>query len=56
MDDGPGFDPASAIQDSTHVGITNVRRRMQLMCGGSLMIESAPGAGTHATLRIPKKR
>lgn len=54
MDDGPGFDPASAPQDSTHVGITNVRRRMQLMCGGSLMIESAPGAGTHATLRIPK--
>ena len=54
MDDGPGFDPASAPQDSTHVGITNVRRRMQVMCGGSLVIESAPGAGTHAILRIPK--
>ena len=53
-DDGPGFDPASVIQDSSHVGINNVRRRMELMCGGSLMIESAPGAGTHAILRIPK--
>lgn len=25
-----------------------------MMCGGDLIIESAPGAGTHATLRVPK--
>ena len=54
LDDGIGFDPASVPEDGTHVGITNVRRRIQMMCGGDLMIESAPGAGTHATLRVPK--
>lgn len=54
IDDGPGFDPAAMPQDGTHVGISNVRRRMQMMCGGDLVIESAPGAGTHAILRIPK--
>ena len=55
IDDGPGFDPAAVPQDGTHVGIINVRRRMQMMCGGDLVIESAPGAGTQATLRVPKK-
>ena len=55
IDDGPGFDPSAVPQDGTHVGIANVRHRMQMMCGGELVIESAPGAGTQATLRIPKQ-
>lgn len=54
VDDGPGFDPASVPKDSAHVGIANVQRRMQMMCGGDLIMESAPGAGTCATLRVPK--
>lgn len=54
LDDGIGFDPDYVPEDGTHVGITNVRRRIQMMCGGDLIIESAPGAGTHATLRVPK--
>ena len=55
IDDGPGFDPSAVPQDGTNVGIANVRRRMQMMCGGELVIESALGAGTQATLRIPKQ-
>jgi sensor histidine kinase YesM len=38
------------------VGIENVRRRLDAMCGGSLYIESAPGRGTAATISIPKRK
>lgn len=54
-DDGPGFDPRRQTeQDRVRVGIANVRERLRLVCGGSLEIDSEPGKGTAATIRIPK--
>lgn len=54
-DDGVGFDEETALHDGrTHIGIENVRRRLQYMCRGALDIESAPGKGTIASIRIPK--
>ena len=67
-DDGVGFDtsadPNSALLDDLasgfdgagdaqrrHVGIENVRNRLELY-GGMLSIESHPGAGTVATIRL----
>ena len=54
-DDGVGFDPTEKKDDGrAHIGIENVRNRLQTMCGGSLEIESVPGSGTTATIKIPK--
>jgi LytS/YehU family sensor histidine kinase len=55
-DDGVGFDCERAAHDgSSCSGINNVRLRLSVQCGGSLDIESKPGAGTTATIRIPKQ-
>ncbi len=55
-DDGCGFDPAILEQkDSTHVGLRNVRDRLRRLCHGELEIQSAPGAGTRVTIRLPKE-
>jgi|GEM_PF-1696302 len=48
-DDGPGFDPI-AVGDST--GLSNMRDRVASL-GGRLAIESAVGAGTTVTARVP---
>ena len=54
-DTGCGFDPNVPKNDGKrHVGIENVRQRLSNMCSGSLTIESTPGVGTLATVRIPK--
>ena len=54
-DDGVGFDPDKDLSDGReHVGIRNVRERVQKMCGGSLSITSREGEGTTAVIRIPK--
>ena len=53
-DNGKGFDAAAAENaDGTHIGIRNVRERLASLCGGTLAIESAAGAGTTVTIRIP---
>jgi hypothetical protein len=55
-DDGVGFECERADHDeSLYAGINNVRLRLSTQCGGSLKIESKPGAGTTATIRIPKQ-
>ena len=54
-DNGVGFDVTAVPQDGkTHVGLANVTNRV-LAVGGELCIESVPGAGTTATLRLPKE-
>lgn len=54
-DDGVGFDEKAALEDGrVHIGIENVRRRLQFMCGGSLTIESRSGSGTLVSIRVPK--
>lgn len=51
-DDGVGFD-VNAQMDSTHIGIQNVRNRVETLVGGNLLISSEPGKGTVATIRFP---
>jgi signal transduction histidine kinase len=51
-DDGHGFDPAS---QSRGFGLIGMRERVQSL-GGSLSIESAPGAGTTVSVRLPVTR
>ena len=54
-DNGKGFDPqADADPQQSHIGINNVRERIESMCGGSLHIDSHPDAGTTVTIRIPR--
>lgn len=56
-DTGKGFDPERYMEDGkTHIGIENVRQRLETICDGSLQIDSIPGQQTVATVRIPKKR
>lgn len=55
FDDGAGFDPEKDFSDGReHVGIQNVKERVQKMCRGSLTITSREGEGTTAVIRIPK--
>ena len=56
-DNGSGFDPETPLTDDhrTHIGIQNVRERLARLCGGSLIIASAPGEGTTATIVLPKE-
>ncbi|MBQ9664816.1 MAG: histidine kinase [Oscillospiraceae bacterium] len=55
-DDGPGFDPNQEKCDGqSHIGLANVRERLQRVAGGSLRIDSAPGVGTKAVIMIPKE-
>lgn len=54
-DNGVGFDLLELKQDGrSHVGIENVRQRVQSMCNGELIIESEIGKGTRAVIRIPR--
>ena len=53
-DNGVGFDRNAKKQPGeTHIGIMNVRERVEQLCGGSLRVESEIGKGTKITLRIP---
>ena len=54
-DDGVGFDAGQPGEEDTHhsIGLINLRKRLELMCGGELIIESVIGKGTQAWVRIP---
>lgn len=55
-DDGVGFLPGTLTEDgNSHIGIENVRQRLQTMSNGTLKITSLPGQGTVATITIPKE-
>jgi len=54
-DDGKGFDSQSLLQSSTdseHLGLSSMRERAALL-GGSVRVESRPGAGTTIDISIP---
>ncbi len=54
-DDGVGFDPALPPQpERVHIGIQNVRERLNVMCSAKLDIRSCPGRGTTAIITLPK--
>ena len=65
-DNGKGFDVNKVMQtdreqtgnmnvqyNRQHIGIRNVRERIEKMCGGTLTVESRVGEGTVVTIRIP---
>ena len=53
-DNGVGFDEHSANEtDGMHIGISNVRERLERMCLGTMTIDSRLGEGTKIVLRIP---
>jgi len=54
-DDGVGFDMNAGYDETKHVGIKNIRGRIEAMCGGTLSIESKIESGTKATIKIPKE-
>ena len=55
-DNGVGFDvDAPQKKDETHVGLKNVRERIEGMCGGSMHVESRVGEGTTVTILIPEE-
>jgi two-component system LytT family sensor kinase len=61
-DDGVGMDPAvfapgrPESDDGQHVGLTNVDERLRSVFGDpfGLVVETAPGAGTKVSMRLPK--
>ena len=56
-DNGVGFDVDTLTEEGTrHIGIRNVRERIESMCGGTLEIDSISGTGTTVTIRIPAQK
>lgn len=55
-DDGVGFDPSQVPVDEgrSHVGMANTKKRLMEQCGAFVTVESAPGKGTTARIRLPK--
>lgn len=55
-DTGVGFDPEHYRDDGkVHIGMENVRERIENMAGGTLKVTSAPGEGCLAVITLPKK-
>jgi two-component system NarL family sensor kinase len=56
-DDGVGFNPVEATGTvrAGHIGLASLRERAEAL-GGALTLESTPGAGTVATVTIPRGR
>jgi len=51
-DMGRGYDPALTEKSETGFGLASIRERMYYM-GGSFQVDSRPGGGTRARLRLP---
>ena len=55
-DNGKGFDTGLIVHfDEEHIGLKNVRERIEKLCGGSMHIESCIGEGTVITIHIPER-
>ncbi len=53
-DTGPGF--TAPNDNEPHIALENIRKRLGIMCGGTLEIEPRVGGGTKVTLFLPGKR
>lgn len=56
-DDGIGFDKSVLLENdqNKHLGILNIKGRLEVMCNATLTIESENGKGTKALIQLPKK-
>ena len=53
-DNGAGFDVKKLeTAGENHIGLRNVRERIESLCGGTLAVESRIDEGTTVTIRIP---
>ena len=50
-DTGPGFDPSD--ESKPHPTLTNIRRRLEMMCGGQMTIMPGKEGGTVVKMTIP---
>ena len=50
-DDGAGFEP-DRVEPEAHFGLLGMRERAETL-GGTLTLESAPGAGTTIVVEVP---
>ena len=56
-DNGVGFDEeAVRAAGKSHVGLRNVRSRIESMCGGTMLTDSRIGEGTTIIIRIPLRK
>ena len=53
-DDGCGFDPGATAGGGNHLGLHFMCERAEEL-GGSLQVESSPGAGARVAVEIPRK-
>ena len=55
-DNGKGFsvDKLPSGSEESHIGIQNVRERLEKLCGGTMTIDSGEGKGTCVTIHIPR--
>ena len=54
QDNGVGFDPGKTdLTEESHIGIKNVKDRVERMCGGTITLKSEIGKGTCIILLIP---
>jgi len=53
-DNGPGFNPAK--MNETHTTLTNIRQRLEWMCGGKMEITPGDSGGTIVTVTIPDRQ
>ena len=49
-----GFDTSVLVDEREHVGIRNIRARLEAMVNGTLEIESVIDKGTKVLITIPK--
>lgn len=54
-DNGVGFDANILLDERKHIGLRNIRERLESIVGGTLSIESTIGKGTKVQLNIPKE-
>ena len=52
-DNGVGFDPKQQSTEEPHIGLRNVKERVERMCGGELILTSEVGKGTSVTMLFP---
>lgn len=56
LDDGVGFHMDDPVEDGrSHIGIENVRNRLQELCGGTLTVKSESGVGTEVQVILPRR-
>ena len=55
-DDGVGFDTSILLDERKHIGLRNIRERLEAIVDGSLLVDSTIGNGTKVQISIPKER